>query len=89
MVDKCLYLIFDWVARSEMGSVILKKGDITLFSQKKESQSTKFKSILKEWTFSSPELKALSELTVCDSSRRPSVRPSVCPCAHTFKHEYL
>ena len=35
--------------------------------------------------FSSPEPKAQGELIVWDSSLRPSVRPSV----HTFKHEYL
>ena len=35
--------------------------------------------------FSSPEPKAQGELIVWDSSRRPSVRP----CVHTFKHEYL
>ena len=34
---------------------------------------------------SSPEPKAQGELIVWDSSRRPSVSPSV----HTFKHEYL
>ena len=34
---------------------------------------------------SSPEPKAQGELIVWDSSRRPSVHPSV----HTFKHEYL
>ena len=35
--------------------------------------------------FSSSEPKALGELLGWDSSRRPSVRPSV----HTFRHEYL
>ena len=35
--------------------------------------------------FSSPEPKAHGELIVYQSSRRPSVRPSV----HTFKHDYL
>ena len=45
MKDKCLSLIFVWVARSEMGSVILKKGEITFYSQKTESLSTNFKSI--------------------------------------------
>ena len=40
MVDKCLYLIFDWVARSEMGSVILKKrGDNSILA---ENRITKY-----------------------------------------------
>ena len=39
----------------------------------------------KEYIFSSPEPKALSELIGWDSSRRPCVRVSV----HTFRHEYL
>ena len=39
--------------------------------------------------FSSPERKAQGELIVWDSSRRPSVRASICPCVHTFKHKYL
>ena len=38
-------LIFDWIARSEIGSVILKKGEITLYYQKTESRSTIFKCI--------------------------------------------
>ena len=33
------------VAYSEMGSAILKKGEITLYSQKTESRNTNFKSI--------------------------------------------
>ena len=33
------------VAHSEIGSAILKKGEITLYSQKTESQNTNFKSI--------------------------------------------
>ena len=36
--------------------------------------------------FSSPEPKAHGELIVYQSSRRPSVRPSVRLCVHTFKH---
>ena len=40
--------------------------------------------------FSSPEPRAHGELIVYQSSRRPSVRASVCasvrPCVHTFKH---
>ena len=36
--------------------------------------------------FSSPEPKAQGELIVWDSSQRPSVRVSVRPCVHTFKH---
>ena len=35
---------------------------------------------------SSPEPKAHGELIVYQSSRRPSVRASVRPCVHTFKH---
>ena len=38
-------LIFWGVAHSEMGSAILKEGEITLYSQKTESRNTKFKSI--------------------------------------------
>ena len=43
--DKCLHLIFWGVAHSEIGSAILKKGEITLYSQKTESRITNFKSI--------------------------------------------
>ena len=41
--------------------------------------------------FSSLEPKAQGELIVWDLSRRPSVCvcPSMHPCVHTFKHEYL
>ena len=47
------FFFFFWgggggVAHSEMGSVILKKGEITLYSQKTESRNTNFK----VWTFS-------------------------------------
>ena len=38
-------LIFFGVAHSEIGSAILKKGEITLYSQKTESLNTNFKSI--------------------------------------------
>ena len=39
--------------------------------------------------FSSPELKSQGELKGRESSGRPSVRQSVSPSVHTFKHEYL
>ena len=42
---KCLYFNFDWVVRSEIGSVISKKGEITLLLQKRELWSTNFESI--------------------------------------------
>ena len=38
-------LNFWGVAHSEIGSAILKKGEITLYSQKTESRNTNFKSI--------------------------------------------
>ena len=38
-------LNFLGVAHSEIGSAILKKGEITLYSQKTESRNTNFKSI--------------------------------------------
>ena len=38
---------------------------------------------------SSPELRLRGELIVFQSSQRPSVRPCVCACVYTFKHEYL
>ena len=34
-------------------------------------------------------LRVRGELIVYRSSRRPSVCASVCPCVHTFIHEYL
>ena len=43
------FFFFFWggggVAHSEMGSAILKKGEITLYSQKTESRNTNFKRI--------------------------------------------
>ena len=38
-------LNFFGVAHSEIGSAILKKGEITLYTQKTESRNTNFKSI--------------------------------------------
>ena len=42
---KCLYFNFDLVVRSKIGSVISKKGEITLSLQKRELWSTNFESI--------------------------------------------
>ena len=42
---KCLYFYFDWVVRTKIGSVISKKGEITLSLKKKELGSTNFESI--------------------------------------------
>ena len=51
---KCLYFNFDWVVRSKIGSVISKKGEITLSVQKRELWSTNFESlfaVLKHYFF--------------------------------------
>ena len=42
---KCLFLNFDWVVRSKIGSIISKKGEITLSLQKRQSWSTNFEKI--------------------------------------------
>ena len=42
---KCFYFNFDWVVRTKIGSVISKKGEITLSLQKRELWSTNFESI--------------------------------------------